>query len=267
MSNETDTAGGSLDDVGSRLRSAREAKNISLRDIANTTKISVSALEALEQNDVKELPGGIFTRAFLRSYASEVGLDPEETVRDFMSQIGADKGSDEARYDAASACDDQVLFLGRKRMVLTVFWVVVLGMPLAGLLLLLGMNGRGGVLEEIGTEVPEVRALVSTIPASPRGGTSEGSSSVTDEQLEIVLRPTGDCWVSLTIDGEEVFARVMRAGEEEAYRAASEIVINVGDAGAFEFWVNGQAGRSLGDSGEVVNEVITRRNYRNYLAR
>ena len=267
MSNETDTAGGPPGDVGSRLRSAREAKKISLRDIANTTKISVSALEGLEQNDITELPGGIFTRGFVRSYASEVGLDPEETVRDFMSQVGTDRGSDELRFDAASVGDDPVLFLSRKRMVLTVFWVVVLGIPLAGLLLLLGMNDRGGVPEEIGTQVPETQSLVTTIPAIPRGGIFEGPSSVTEEQLEIVLRPTGECWVSLTIDGEEVFARVMRAGEEEAYRAASEIILNVGDAGAFEYLVNDQAGRSLGEPGEVVNEVITPRNYRNYLAR
>src|ERR1051325_8286143 len=77
-------------DFGARMRHAREQRGVSLRQIANATKITVSALEALERNDISRLPGGIFTRAFVRSYASEVGLDPEETIRDFIAQFPHD---------------------------------------------------------------------------------------------------------------------------------------------------------------------------------
>src|ERR1700737_4625346 len=73
--------------LGARLREARERRGISLRQIANATKISMSALEALERNDVSRLPGGIFSRAFVRSYAVEVGLDPDEAIRDFIAQF------------------------------------------------------------------------------------------------------------------------------------------------------------------------------------
>ena len=69
-------------DFGSKLREARERRGISLRQIANATKISVRALEALERNDISRLPGGIFSRAFVRSYAVEVGLDAEATIQD-----------------------------------------------------------------------------------------------------------------------------------------------------------------------------------------
>ena len=65
-----------MSDFGGKLRLARERRGISLRQIAASTKISVGALEALERNDVSKLPGGIFSRAFVRSYAVEVGLDP-----------------------------------------------------------------------------------------------------------------------------------------------------------------------------------------------
>ena len=63
---------------------------MSLRHIANTTKITVAALDALERNDISRLPGGIFSRAFVRSYAIEVGLDPEEAIRDFIAQFPSD---------------------------------------------------------------------------------------------------------------------------------------------------------------------------------
>jgi cytoskeletal protein RodZ len=63
---------------------------VSLRDIATHTKFSIAALEALERNDPSRLPGGIFARAFVRSYAAEVGLDPEATVREFVERLGSE---------------------------------------------------------------------------------------------------------------------------------------------------------------------------------
>src|SRR5437667_8566542 len=77
-------------DFGSKLREARERRGISLRQIANATKISVGVLEALERNDVSRLPGGIFGRAFVRSYAVEVGLDPERTIQEFITRFPHD---------------------------------------------------------------------------------------------------------------------------------------------------------------------------------
>src|SRR5436189_1482991 len=76
-----------MDDFGGKLRQARERRGISLRQIAAATKISAAALEALERNDISKLPGGIFSRAFVRSYAVEVGLDPDDTVGEFLERF------------------------------------------------------------------------------------------------------------------------------------------------------------------------------------
>jgi len=77
-------------DFGARMRQVREQRGVSLREIADATKISVSALEALERNDISRLPGGIFSRGFVRSYAAQIGIDPEQTVREFLSQFPHD---------------------------------------------------------------------------------------------------------------------------------------------------------------------------------
>ena len=74
-------------DFGGTLRRLREARGVALRDIADTTKVSVSALEALERNDVSRLPGGIFRRGIIRAYAGTIGADPEQLVRDFDAQF------------------------------------------------------------------------------------------------------------------------------------------------------------------------------------
>ena len=88
---------------------------------------------------------------------------------------------------------------------------------------------------------------------------------ITQEPLTIVLRPRDDCWISVILDGESVFSGLMRAGEHKSYEADDEIILKIGDAGAFAFALNQQDGRSLGASGEVVTARITLQNYSTYV--
>ena len=72
---------------GARLRSHRERHGIDLDTIAQNTKIGVAILEGLERDDTSRWPSGIFRRAFLRSYATAVGLDPETTLKEFVERF------------------------------------------------------------------------------------------------------------------------------------------------------------------------------------
>src|SRR5688572_15490370 len=64
------------DDIGARLRRAREQRRWSLPDVAKRTKLSIDVLQAIERNDFASLPGGMFRKAYVRMLAVEVGLDP-----------------------------------------------------------------------------------------------------------------------------------------------------------------------------------------------
>ncbi|MGI8836523.1 MAG: helix-turn-helix domain-containing protein [Pyrinomonadaceae bacterium] len=66
--------------IGEQLRLAREERGIPLREISDQTRISVRYLEAIETNDYKRLPGGIFNRSFVKAYAKYVGYDEKEAV-------------------------------------------------------------------------------------------------------------------------------------------------------------------------------------------
>src|SRR5687767_6613134 len=72
------------DSFGARLRQRREQQDIALLTIAEQTKIKLSLLESLERDDVSHWPGGIFRRAFVRTYAHAIGLDPDVVVRQFL---------------------------------------------------------------------------------------------------------------------------------------------------------------------------------------
>jgi len=72
------------DSFGARLRQRREEQNIPLRAIAEQTKIKLSLLDGLERDDLSHWPAGIFRRAYVRSYAHAIGLNPDTIVREFL---------------------------------------------------------------------------------------------------------------------------------------------------------------------------------------
>ncbi|HKV98417.1 MAG TPA: helix-turn-helix transcriptional regulator [Vicinamibacterales bacterium] len=72
---------------GARSRQRREAQGIDLHAVTRQTKIKLSLLEALEQDDVSAWPGGLFRRAFVRAYAEAIGLDPDGAVREFLADF------------------------------------------------------------------------------------------------------------------------------------------------------------------------------------
>jgi cytoskeletal protein RodZ len=73
---------------GETLKTQRELRGVSLREMADSTKISVRFLRALEEDRLDVLPGGIYPRAFVKQYALFIGLDPERTVADFLLRQG-----------------------------------------------------------------------------------------------------------------------------------------------------------------------------------
>lgn len=69
--------------IGEQLRLARQELGIPLRQISDQTRISVRYLEAIESNDYKRLPGGIFNRSFVKAYARCIGFDEKEAVESY----------------------------------------------------------------------------------------------------------------------------------------------------------------------------------------
>lgn len=80
---------------GERLRREREARNITLEEIAESTKISRRFLQALEDEDFTLLPGGVFNRGFARSYARHIGIDEDQAVAEYNAASKEQPAADE----------------------------------------------------------------------------------------------------------------------------------------------------------------------------
>src|ERR1051326_7152980 len=76
-----------MGNFGSTFKKGRESKGISLDPIAAETRISPRFLLAIENEEFNLLPGGIFNRGFVRTYAEKVGLDPDQAVADYEQLV------------------------------------------------------------------------------------------------------------------------------------------------------------------------------------
>ncbi|MEO6212924.1 MAG: helix-turn-helix transcriptional regulator [Vicinamibacterales bacterium] len=129
-----------MTDFGGKLRQAREGRGISLRQIAASTRISVAALEALERNDISKLPGGIFTRSFVRSYAVEVDLNPDEAVREFVERFGTEPPPEPVVI--AHISNEERAFESRRQAAMLTVKVIVVLVVAAAILLFFVVRAR-----------------------------------------------------------------------------------------------------------------------------
>ena len=269
---------------GSKLREARERRGVSLRQIASATKISMGALEALERNQLSRLPGGIFSRAFVRSYAIEVGLDPDATIQEFLAQFPRD--SPMAVRPALAHGEDNEALESRRRLASAFLRLLGFSLPIIGVVLYYGA-GRpwpGTVPRSVSREessrpgastgelAPAVEhtlaqpASTSENPAVPAASTAAASPAAATDLIQVGLSAVRPCWVSAMVDGATAVQRQLGAGERLTLEVRRELVLTAADAGALTLTLNGQNARSLGKAGENVTTRVTLANFKSYLA-
>jgi cytoskeletal protein RodZ len=240
---------------GEVLRKERELRGIELREVADATKISVRFLQALENDRLDILPGGIFPRAFVRQYANYLGLDPDRMVNEFLYAVGehppAPPGGEPAVVRPRPGGPAP-----RKAP-----RALIAGLAAA----LAGAAGAWLALRAREPEPPEV-AVTAPPPSSfapdsvyPPPAASPTGPAAAVEGLVIGLTARQQCWVSVTADGNKVIDRVLAAGETQTVTARGEVVLSVGNAGGLAFTINGKPGIPLGRDGEVRRGVVITR--------
>jgi cytoskeleton protein RodZ len=250
-------------DVGGDLRRARTARTLSLVDIAARTKINPKILRAIEDNRFDRVPGGLFTRGFLRAYAREVQLDPEDIVERYRAEFGPrfaeavpsiEETPRDVDIDSLAAPDD-----GRDSR---------RGMGLA-IVLLIGaayfVFARSVTTSSSPGTAPKPTDAVEALSppsATPTTGTLETSNA---GPLKFAITATADCWVAGSIDGTAAIARLMKAGEREQFDVHDRAALRIGDPSAFSFTLNGVPGRVVGTAHTAVNLTFDRQSYKSVL--
>lgn len=236
---------------GDWLRRQREMREISLRDIADRTKISLRYLEAMEDDRFDLLPAPIFAKGFLREYARYVGLSPDEVVNHYLAV------QQQQSPEEDGVKKDQTLVNRPYRQVKPVrSWTYGLFLVLAVLVLialvwlLVWYNNRR-------REQPAADATLppSAAPAEPAAGQTAVPVPTVPEKpsapLEVTIDFTADCWVEVRVDDKPFLAEQRVQGESLPIEAQRSVDIKLGDTGAAEIQVNGLAYTLNGKPGEV----------------
>ena len=122
--------------LGEKLRQAREERGFTLSEVAEQTRISSLYLESIEHDDYRILPGGIFNKGFVKSYAKFVGVNEQEALLDYSNILSDSAMSDEAElklYKPDVLTDDRA---SASMVPTAIIAVVILGLMTAGILFL-----------------------------------------------------------------------------------------------------------------------------------
>lgn len=244
-------------EIGTHLRECREGRGISLQEIAASTKISNTTLQLIERNAFDRLPGGIFTKGYLRAYAAAVGLDPDEVVRWYVAQFAAAAAKEPPVVPAPSIEDSQTAwhFLAAAVTILVAL-VAYRSLPDSA-------ESPAAAPIELVSQAQGPAESLETDSATSRAWPAREAD---ERGLHLDIQSTGACWVSAVADGRLVLYRLLSSGERVTVTARDELVLRVGDPGAFAYTLNGAWGRPLGDAGKPVTVQITESNYRTFLA-
>ena len=246
-------------DPAARLRDARKAKGLSHRQLAEATKLTVRAIELLESDRIADLPEGIYRRSMVRSLAREVGLNPEQLLADFIAAHPDDLGSP----GGAVIVDTKPTSSFQKAL------AVVSGiLPMAAGVLYFALPSDRAEVAVIPPSAIERRAEPLRAEVMPIGGFADVSMPVSRPvPVVVTLTISSRCQLRVVADGTEIVGRVMQPGETVAIELGEELLLLGDNASAVQFSINGQAGRLLGEPGDVLSTRIGRDDYQDFLVR
>lgn len=229
--------------LGSWLRGQREARGVSLRDIADASKISLRYLEALEQDRFDVLPAPVFAKGFLREYARVVGLDPDEAVNLYLLSRSETEPEPEASQQPTPRRSAAPSTLGYG---LLLALAVVAFVGIAALLSYYAERRREG------QPIVSAPELVATYAAPVRPDTPEPTVTATPEAaasaatpapsapLVVSLEFSEDCWVELVVDGRRRASELRAGGETLEIEAEEFVQLTLGNASGVRVEVDGR---------------------------
>lgn len=185
--------------IGATLREARTRRKIDLAEVEAATKIRVRYLQAIENEEWDALPGGAYTRGFIRTYANELGLDGERLAEDYRrrtSPAGAERVPRRVEPVPSGS-------RGERRGPSSRAVALGVGAVLVVVLILVGLLGGGSD----DPAAPEPQRSGS--PAAGGGGGGQKKSAAAPQRVEVALTATAEVWVCLVradgkamVDGE-----------------------------------------------------------------
>lgn len=213
--------------VGSVLRKARHRRQVALSEVEAATRIRVRFLQAIEGEEWDALPGGVYTRGFIRAYASFLGLDGERLAEDYRRDVeGAGASRDSAAELAAVAASTATGSPGGRRSFPRLGWVAGAAVALVAVLAIL--SPWGGSDGEQGAEQRQARSAGA---AGSGSAPQQAKAATPADGVSVRLAALAEVWVCLLDAGGEplVEGQVLEAGAEEGPFRSGSFTVSFGN--------------------------------------
>jgi len=239
--------------LGEEFRSAREARGITLSEVAEQIHIRSVYLNAIENEEWAAIGAPVYVRGFIRTYARFLGLDAEDAVGRFNESAPPERSSaitsvslDDREGSGISvwAVLGALVALALVGFVAYEYWQYVQG-------------GSSRPPVAAATTAPQPRAAASgSQPPAPAASGSPSAGPVAEPLAghhQIAIRLTQRSWLRVTVDGSTQLEGIFPAGTSRTF-TGSVAEVRAGNAGGVTVALNGRAPVPMGKDGDVVEQ-------------
>jgi cytoskeletal protein RodZ len=215
----------------------------------------------MERNEFTKLPGGMYRKAYVRTVAVEVGLNPDEIAADYSAFHAPIELAVPSRYAAGEDVTLQQLTPPPSRSIATLAVLALLAAAWFGFQpdpVRQRPGDANGVSESVAAAASLDRG------SDPIAHQPESASTVaaTDSRppavpLKVQMAASDWCWVAAESDGARVLYRLLKPGEQVVLEGERKIALRLGNAGSVTVSINDGPRRSPGSTGEVVDLEVT----------
>jgi len=204
---------------GERLKRERELREVSLVEVTKGTRIGPRFLEALENEEWDKLPGGVFSRGFVRSIARYLGLNEEELLSEY------DMARGEQQFAAPAPYVNQ---LPSPSM-----WVPSLALVFIVALTAGAFYGGRNLWHRYQSAHPSANS-------APQQANSQSENSSKPDKLELTVSTTVPSHVRIFADDQLLLDADVKPGDIHHFFAAQQFQINAADGAAVHLELNGR---------------------------
>ena len=239
----------SLDMIGEKLRLARQNKGLSLEDVQKATKMHPKTIEALERGRLEDKVGEAYVRAFLKNYATYLGMDGKSIVAEYVSKK---HGSEKQITEARKAVPTRKEIAPKKkispkrdyselvRAVTTVIVFIAVLIALVFVATKLGQYAKS-ISAEIKARSIAKKAETARLPKENKPAAHEIVPIPRQDKLTLTITTSNDVWLKVMLDGKVVFYNTLSKKSKETWKAEKEIRLSeIGKPESLKLNVNGK---------------------------
>ncbi len=227
--------------LGEKLRQAREERGITLSEVAEQTRISSLYLESIDNDDYRLLPGGIFNKGFIKSYAKYVGLDEQEALISYSQILAQTESAEEdhlKHYQPEVLTDDRS---GSSMIPTIIVAVVILALMTAGVLFGVRYLRQASELTVANKQGANSNVNSATTANANTSGTNGSTPDMATLKVEFKAL-TQPVKLIATVDGEPAKPNSVAAGSSVTFDPKESLTLNYirWNANAVQLTINGK---------------------------